>query len=71
MTARARTCAAVTLWSGHRTSPYLYELMADSFRVPWKYLAGDVDQLYNDVRRGASAHHVSQDIAYLREDCAR
>jgi hypothetical protein len=67
---QARTCAQANTWNAHRTAANVDADMTDSFHVPWKYLGGDVDQLYNDVRRGAKAKFLATDVKYIREDCS-
>lgn len=68
VTAKAKTCAAVTTWSRHRTDANLDAAMTDSFKVPWQWLGAGVNQLYMDVRGGA-VKWIKPDLAEIRQDC--
>lgn len=69
VSAKAKTCAAVSAWSRHRTTANLDALMKDSFGATWKYLGEDADVLYKDVR-GGKTKYVSHDLRYLSQDCS-
>jgi hypothetical protein len=70
VSAKAKTCAAVSTWSHHRTMKNLDALVVDSFGVPWEWLADDVNQLYMDIR-GGTAKWVKSDLKQLGQDCAK
>jgi hypothetical protein len=64
------TCSVFAQWERHPAAATLDELMADSVRVPWKGLGGDVWQLYGDLRAdGPGGKYVSDDEQYVFEDC--
>jgi hypothetical protein len=74
-TPAARTCAAFRVWDAHRTVRNLDVTMTASESVPWTrsgasaYIADDAYGLYGDVRSGAKAHYIAQDVKYFSEDC--
>ena len=61
-----RTCSAFATWQRHPTSGNLDAIMADSFRVTWKYVGEDAADLYSDVRAGKDD---STAVQYFFEDC--
>ena len=63
-----RSYAAFTTWEAHPTRANLDVLVADSFRLPAKYDAADIAQLYADVMGGAKATYISDDKQYVTED---
>lgn len=67
----ARTCAAFATWDHNPTAGNLAALGRTSTRAPWKYLGGDVWQLYGDVRAdGMSGKYVRKDRQFVRIDCS-
>jgi hypothetical protein len=66
---KSRTCSAAKAWEGHRTTARFNTMVIDSLSAPAKYLGSDVLELAADVRGGAAAKYIKQDIAYVNDDC--
>ena len=64
----AKTYAAFTAWEAHPTRANMDTLVTDSFRLPAKYDAADIAQLYADVMGGAKATTISDDEGYIYQD---
>lgn len=68
----SQTCSAFSTWNHHRTLGNLESLMSRSTTAQWKYLGGDVWQMYGDIRAdGLSGKYVSRDIKFVQEDCSK
>ncbi|HEY1705639.1 MAG TPA: hypothetical protein VGG75_38630 [Trebonia sp.] len=65
-----RTCAAFATWDHKRTTANLNTMMTVSESAPWKYTGEDAAGLYSDVRSGAAAKYVTEDVKYFGEDCS-
>ena len=64
----ARTCQAFYAWDAHRTSAHLDTLMTDSEHVPWRWLGGDVLNVYRDIR-GHNSKYLGDDATAVNQDC--
>ena len=70
MNASSATCQDFRVWDMHPTTAGLEQMMAASVSAPWKYLGGDVWELYGAVRAdGLGGKGVSQDRQYVADDC--
>lgn len=64
------TCQDFKVWNSHPTTPALDRLMAASISAPWKYLGGDVWELYGAVRAdGLGGKNVTKDRKFVASDC--
>ena len=64
-----KTCAAFSTWDGKRTAAHFNTMVINSLAAPAHYLGSDVLELAADVRDGAKAKYINEDIKYVKEDC--
>jgi hypothetical protein len=68
--ATSTTCRDFAAFQAHPTVANAERMMAASTQAPWKYLGGDMWQLYGDFRAdGIHGKYVAKDILYVRDDC--
>jgi hypothetical protein len=64
------TCQEFRVWNSHPTTQSLERLMAASVSAPWKYVGGDVWELYGAVRAdGLNGKNVAKDRRFVASDC--
>lgn len=64
------TCNAFAAFESHPSVARSETVMADSLHVAWKYLGGDIWNMYGDYRAdGTSGKYFAKDMLYVRDDC--